>query len=496
MGDRVDAQEQLRLLPAVDEVLRRPDVQALLGRLPRWAVVKAIRELIDELRVAIRDERGAVPPSQGDQASLAGSSRRRGVDTQAIEARALALVRPRIRRVLNATGVVLHTNLGRAPLPPKAVSRIQEVACHYSNLEYNLTTGERGSRHDHLGDLLTELAGAEAACVVNNNAAAVLLVLTALAAGREVIVSRGELVEIGGSFRLPDVMRLGGVRLREVGTTNRTHPDDYRQAIGPETALLLKVHPSNFAVVGFTASVPIRTLAAIGREAGIPTVVDVGSGCFVDLAAFGLPREPCVPECLREGADLCTFSGDKLLGGPQAGIICGKADLVALVKRHPLMRALRPDKITLAALEATLTLYRDGSEEEVPVMAMLGAREETLRDRAERLASAIVSALTKGGAAGRLRVEPCRTSSAVGGGALPLATPPSWAVALDVSGNAMAFEARLRTEDPPVVGRLVKDRILLDVRTLTDEELATVAATVARAASLEDDAATARRDKV
>ncbi|HEY3358134.1 MAG TPA: L-seryl-tRNA(Sec) selenium transferase, partial [Polyangia bacterium] len=331
--------------------------------------------------------------------------------------------------------------------------------------------GERGSRHDHLEGLLGELCGAEAACVVNNNAGAVLLALAALAAGREVVVSRGELVEIGGSFRVPDVMRASGALLREVGTTNKTHPEDYRRALGPATALLLKVHRSNFAVVGFTAEVAVPDLVAIGGAAGVPVMMDLGSGCLVDLARDGLPAEPTAGAVLAAGADLVTFSGDKLLGGPQAGIICGRAAAVAEVRRHPLMRALRPDKLTLAALEATLALYRDGAEGEIPALAMLRQDLGTLGARAAALAAAIAR-----GGAPDLAAEVVRLRSAVGGGALPLHEPESCAVALATPRHpAAALEARLRAHDPPVIGRIAEGRLLLDVRTLTDADLEDVA---------------------
>ncbi|MBI5477634.1 MAG: L-seryl-tRNA(Sec) selenium transferase [Deltaproteobacteria bacterium] len=467
-----DVNQRLRRLPAVDEVLRNPGLADLLGRAPRWAVVAAVREAIERLRQALRGAAGQAGPA-GPAAEL---------DPRALEAAVTARLRPQLRRVINATGVVLHTNLGRAPLPAPALAHLAAIAGGYSNLEYDLERGARGSRHDHLAALLQELTGAEAAGVVNNNAAAVLLVLAALAAGREVVVSRGELIEIGGSFRLPDVMRAAGVRLREVGTTNRTHPDDYRRALGPDSALLLKVHTSNYAVVGFTAAVDVATLAGIGRAAGLPTVVDLGSGCLVDLAAYGLPREPTVAETLAAGADVCTFSGDKLLGGPQAGIICGRSAALAEIRRHPLMRAVRPDKLALAALEGTLRLYRDGREREIPALGMLATPFAELERRATALKDAITAALAAGHASGRLTVAVTRVQSAVGGGALPLAAPDSCAVALHAAGaSAAALDGRLRTRDPAVVGRIADERLLLDARTLTDAELAAVAAAVAAA---------------
>ena len=353
--------------------------------------------------------------------------------------------RPRLRRVLNATGVIVHTNLGRAPLAAEAIARVEEVARGYSNLEYDLTAGARGSRQDHVADILRRLTGAEAALVVNNNAAAVLLALAALAEGREVLVSRGELIEIGDGFRIPDVLARSGARLREVGTTNRTRAADYENAIGADTALILRVHQSNFRVVGFTELPPLRRLAQVAQSHGLPLVDDLGSGVLVELA-----DEPSAKESLAAGADLVTFSGDKLLGGPQAGIVVGRADLVERLRRHPLQRALRADKLTLAALEGTLALYLDAPER-IPVLRML--RDEGVRARAERLAS-----LTGG------TVE--ETVARVGGGALPLAELPSFACALEEE-----LAAPLRSTEPPVVGIVRDGKLLLDCRTLTDDDV-------------------------
>jgi len=444
----------LRELPSVDEVLRGEACATLLVRSPRWAVAQAVRDAVAEARARLR---GSQP------AALE-------LDEAALSRRVAGLLAPSLRRVLNATGVVLHTNLGRAPLAAAAIERVRQVASGYANLEYSLSERRRGSRHDHVQDLLVSLCGAEAGVVVNNNAAAVLLSLAALAAGREVVVSRGELVEIGGSFRIPDVMRASGARLVEVGTTNKTHARDYREAITSETALLLKVHRSNFALIGFTAEVGVAELVAIGRERDVPTMVDLGSGSLVDLASLSLPVEPTAPDVVREGADLVTFSGDKLLGGPQAGILVGKAELCERVRQHPLMRAMRPDKMTLAALEATLELYRDGLAAEVPVMRMLSATAEHLHRRAEELC-----ALVRRAAPG-LRCEVTEVTSQVGGGALPLAAPRSFAVA--VSGekhSAEDIEGALRAADPAVVARIDEGRVLLDVRCLYDHDLVEVA---------------------
>jgi L-seryl-tRNA(Ser) seleniumtransferase len=371
----------------------------------------------------------------------------------------------RLRRVINATGVIIHTNLGRAPLAPEALERVNAVAGGYSNLEYDLGEGGRGSRQDHVAPILRRLTGAEAALVVNNNAAAVLLALAALAEGREVLVSRGELIEIGDGFRIPDVLARSGARLREVGTTNRTRAGDYDRAIGPETALLLRVHQSNFRVVGFTEQPRLADLVRVARAHGLPLVDDLGSGALFASSSLPLGDEPTARESLEAGADLVCFSGDKLLGGPQAGIIVGRAELVERLRRHPLQRALRADKLTLAALEATLALYLDPelAAREVPVLRMLAEPVETVRARAQRLADLV------GG-----DVEP--TVGRVGGGALPLTELPSFACAVEEE-----LAPRLRETEPPVIGVVRDGRCLLDCRTLRDEELDDVAAAVAAA---------------
>jgi L-seryl-tRNA(Ser) seleniumtransferase len=358
---------------------------------------------------------------------------------------------PKLRRVINATGVIVHTNLGRAPLAEDALARVHESACGYSNLEYDLGRGTRGSRQDHLAGLLRRLTGADAALVVNNNAAAVMLALAALAEGRDVLVSRGELIEIGDGFRIPDVLARSGARLREVGTTNRTRADDYERGITDETALLLRVHQSNFRVVGFTEQPRVEELAAIARRHGLPLVDDLGSGALVDVG-----DEPTAREALAAGADLVCFSGDKLLGGPQAGIVVGRADLVERLRRHPLQRALRADKLTLAALEGTLALYLDAPER-IPVLRMLRQDTAVIRARAERLAELVGGELEE-------------TVARAGGGALPLAELPSFACAVE---EELAEE--LRHGDPPVVAIVRDGRTLLDCRTLTDEETDEVA---------------------
>jgi L-seryl-tRNA(Ser) seleniumtransferase len=421
---------ELRDLPSVDELAR-----VVADPL----AVDAAREVIAEARLEIR----------------------RGHDPGDLEARLhdrlAAVRRPSLRRVLNATGVIVHTNLGRAPLPASAAERVAEVAQGYSNLELDLIEGSRGSRQDHVAAILRRLTGAEGALVVNNNAGSLLLALAALAEGRQVIVSRGELIEIGDGFRIPDVLTRSGAQLVEVGTTNRTTAADYERAVGPETALLLRVHQSNFRVVGFAAQPGLRELAAVAQRHDLPLVDDVGSGAFVDLG-----DEPTARDSLSAGADLVCFSGDKLLGGPQAGIVVGSAELVERLRRHPLHRALRIDKLSLAALEGTLLAYLepDRALREVPVLRMIREDDDAIRTRAERLAA------TVGG-----DVEP--TIARVGGGALPLAELPSFACAVD---ERLADE--LRSSEPPVIGVVRDGRLLLDCRTLSDDEANEVAAIV------------------
>ena len=429
---------KLRDLPSVDELAR----DKRLAEEPAPLVVAAAREVLARAREEI-----AAGQEPGDLAER----------TLAELAAAQA---PALRRALNATGVIVHTNLGRAPLPEAALARALEVGRGYSNLEYDLTAGGRGSRQDHVAAILRRLTGAEAALVVNNNAAAVMLALAALAEGREVLVSRGELIEIGDGFRIPDVLARSGARLHEVGTTNRTRAADYERAIGLETAVLLRVHQSNFRVVGFTEQPTVEQLAAVARRHELPLVDDLGSGVLVHLEG-----EPSAKESLAAGADLVCFSGDKLLGGPQAGIVVGRADLVERLRRHPLQRALRADKLTLAALEGTLGLYLEPERalRAVPVLRMLNDPLEAIRARAERLAAAV------GG-----EVE--ETVARVGGGALPLAELPSFACAVEES-----LAEPLRAAEPPVVGVLRDGRLLLDCRTLTDAEAEEVAAAIVAA---------------
>ena len=449
----------LRQIPSVEEVLQEPPVKQLLEEYPRWVVVDSVREVLEGRRqqlLTLRKDRGEAPPL--DLSTLLGR----------VTLKVLDRARPSLRRIINATGVILHTNLGRAPLSLAAQARLQEVAHHYSALEFNLQEGVRGSRQVHVEGLLTLLTGAEAALVVNNNAAAVLLSMNTLAEGREVVVSRGELVEIGGSFRIPDVMRKAGGVLKEIGTTNRTHLKDYEEAVGEQTALLLKVHPSNFRILGFTAEVVLPDLVALGRRRGIPVMMDMGSGALVDLSLFGLKGEPTVQEIVQTGADLVTFSGDKLLGGPQAGLVVGKQPIIDRLRKNPLARAVRIDKLSLAALEATLRTYLDGKHlAEVPILKMVTTPPERIRDRADRVREALRQ---KAPPSVRVTVE--EGWSEVGGGALPTETLPTFCVTLQSKKRpCRELEALLRAADPPVVGRIKEERVLLDLRTVLEEEV-------------------------
>lgn len=451
-GPQTDNRQRL---PKVDKVLAWPEISALQASTTHTGLKSAVRAALDLLRQQLAAD-PAVDLTPARVVALVLNQIR------AAEASSL-------RRVINGSGVVVHTNLGRSPLAAAAEQVLLETAWGYSNLEFDLDKGERGERYSHVDRLLCELTGAESALVVNNNAAAVMLALTALASGREVVVSRGELVEIGGSFRIPEVMRQSGARLVEVGTTNRTHPRDYITAITDQTALLLKVHTSNFAVVGFCAEVLTETMVRIGRESGVSTLVDAGSGCLLDLSRFGIAGEPTVQQYLKAGADLVTFSGDKLLGGPQAGLIVGRRDLVDQLKRHQLLRALRIDKLTLASLEATLRLYRDERTAlaEIPTLRMLTVSLDELAVKARRMQRRLRTLLPQ-----RISLTLRDGMSSPGGGSYPLLQLPSRLIEVAVAGIAPHhLEELLRSTMPPVVGRLHKDRFLLDVRTLRDTDL-------------------------
>lgn len=441
-----------RRIPSVEALLDSAPFRALVEESGRPMVIEAVRAVQDRLRERLAVGDGT--PEGGeleDEAWYAARVRERLAETR----------RPSLRGVINATGVVLHTNLGRAPLAEAARHALLEAA-DYASLEYDLERGERGSRHDHCVGLLTELTGAESALVVNNNAAAVVLALNTLAEGRAVLISRGELVEIGGSFRVPEIMARSGCRMREVGSTNRTHLDDFRQALADDVAVILKVHRSNFRVEGFTAEVVAAELAGLARDAHVPLVHDLGSGALLDMTALGLPAEPSARQAVDAGADVVTMSGDKLLGGPQAGIVVGRQDLLARMRQNPLCRALRCDKLTLAALEATLGLYRDDrARSEIPVLRMLGATAADLRTRAEALSQQLQDA--------GVDAEPVPASAAVGGGAYPGVALPGTAVAVAFGGSIDELARRLRRGSPPVVGRIRDGKLLLDLRTVSPE---------------------------
>ncbi len=457
--------QQLKMIPKVDRVLEWPAVRELLAGHPRALSLKAVRAVLDRLRAAALA--GPLDPTLFSEAAVGA-----GV------ARELScLSAPSLKRVINGSGIVIHTNLGRSILPEAARAALNSIAFCYSNLEFDLDAGVRGSRYSHVEALICELTGAEAAIVVNNNAAAVLLSLSALAAGREAVVSRGELVEIGGSFRIPDVMRLSGVTLKEVGTTNRTHARDYRDAVSAQTALFLKVHCSNFAVVGFTAEVGASELVALGAAAGVPVLADMGSGNLVDFAGLLPCDEPTVQEFVRAGVDVITFSGDKLLGGPQAGVIVGRKAFVEPMKKHPLLRALRMDKLTLAALEATLGLYRDRRTalSEVPTLSMLTAPYAELAARAKRIAKKLRGRLPQA-----VSLSFAEGFSQAGGGTLPLLNLPTLLIEVGVAGlSPNDVESRLRGAEVPVIGRISKGAFLLDPRTILDQDLDDLAAALA-----------------
>ncbi|NJO06554.1 MAG: L-seryl-tRNA(Sec) selenium transferase [Chloroflexaceae bacterium] len=452
----------LRNLPSVDKLVQAVQRATDTDSLPRALVVQAARTELDATRAQLQAANGAATAAPPLEALV-----------QQVQQRLEALTAPSLRPVINATGVIIQTNLGRAPLSAAARAAMQAVSLGYSNLEYDLAAGTRGSRTVHLSGIVQQLTGAEAALAVNNNAAAVYLVLLALAVGREVIVSRGQAVEIGGGFRIPDVLRQSGALLVEVGTTNRTYPRDYEQAINANTALLLRVHTSNFRLVGFVHETSLEAMAAVGRKHGIPVLDDLGSGSLLPTTPYGLAPEPLVQESIAAGADLVTFSGDKLLGGPQAGIIAGRADLIERLKKHPLARALRVDKTTIAGLEATLQAYLRGQAlTEIPVWQMIGMPLAPLHQRATALAA-------QWQAAGIVaQVTTC--ASAVGGGSLPGETLPSVGVTVDPgAGHANRLAQALRMGAPAVVARIADDNLLFDVRTVLPEQDAALAQRVA-----------------
>jgi len=462
-----EIQHLMKGIPAVDTLLALEEMAGLEHGFGRELLLAELRGFLDDLRAEAVAGRLDTTGLEGRVAEAPSRVRER------LERRtALSL-----RRVINATGVVIHTNLGRAPLAPATAQRVAELASAYSNLEYDINRGQRGSRNDHFCRMLAELTGAEAGTVVNNNAGAVLLALNSFSEGLETVVSRGELVEIGGSFRIPDVMSKSGALLREVGTTNRTHLHDYQRAIGPDTGLLLKVHGSNYRIVGFTREVPLDELVRLGRERGLPTMYDLGSGSLVDLRRVGIPDEPTVAGALAAGADLVTFSGDKLLGGPQAGFIVGKRDAIDRIDANPLKRALRVDKMTIAALEGIFREYLTGrAEETVPAVRMILMPAGEVRRRARLFLRRLRAAA--GERVGELGVV--QGSSRVGGGAAPEMDIPTWLAAVrPLSRTPADLERHLRRQEPPVVARVHEDQVVFDFRTVLpgeDKLLATIVA--------------------
>jgi len=460
---------RLRELPSVDELLGRPRLVALAESAGRAVVTQVARSVLADLRARLLKGGSGAPDPSATSSEV--------IEAQ-VAAEVEALLAPSLRRVINATGVILHTNLGRAPLAAAAAAAIAETAVRYSNLEYDVATGERGKRDVHTSRLLSELAGAEAAIVVNNNAAAVFLVLNTLAKGAEVIVSRGELIEIGDGFRIPDIMSESGAVLREVGTTNRTRIHDYERAIGKNTRLLLRVHPSNFRIAGFTERPSLEDLVALGRRKRIPVFEDLGSGCAADLAQAGI-AEPVVRASCRAGAAVVSFSGDKLLGGPQAGIIAGKKEIVARIRRNPLFRALRVDKLTIAALEVTLKAYHRGALDEIPALRMIRISASELARRAEFFAQQLRASLPSDA-----EIKLSAGFSVIGGGSTPDQKLPAHLISIKSRRNsAAAIEERLRkpAHGAPVVARIAGDRLILDLRTVFPDEESALSSALASA---------------
>jgi len=451
--------KRMKAIPKMDQVLLILKERGILKRMDKAIVKTASRRVLEDIRSSIRAGKEAPSLSPAEAADM-------------VERALSGLGEYRLRPVVNATGVILHTNLGRAPLCREALDRVVAVSSGYANLEFDLAGGQRGSRYEHLRGILVELTGAEDGIVVNNNAAAVLLVLNSLSEGKEAVASRGELIEIGGEFRLTEIMKKSGAVLREVGTTNKTYLADYEEAVCERTGLLMKVHPSNYRICGFTAEVPLPDLVALGRRSGIPVMNDLGSGCFLELDRYGLDREPTVREVVAAGTDVVTFSGDKLLGGPQAGIILGKKELLERVRKNPLNRALRIDKMTLAALEATLMLYLNPETAAKRLRILISMTEDllSLERRARLLLDSLASIPGDG-----LHLSMISGSSRAGGGSLPGSEIPTVLIAVRSSRvSASRIEARLRGLDLPVVARIAGDEVLFDLRTIAEEEISAV----------------------
>jgi L-seryl-tRNA(Ser) seleniumtransferase len=452
-------QIMLRMLPGVDHILELAATEPLFDNIPKTVMVNSIREALETLRNSILN-----PERKIREESL---SEDRIIElVKAVVKKTMAL---NLTNLVNATGIVVHTNLGRSLLPGEVIENIAAIAGRYSNLEYDLEAGKRGSRYSNIEDILCEISGAQAAMVVNNNAGAVLLCLDTIARGKEVIVSRGELVEIGGSFRIPDVMAKSGSVLKEVGTTNRTHKRDYGNAVNDDTALLLKVHRSNYSVIGFTSEVSLKELVELGNQHSRPVMEDLGSGTFIDFSKYGLIKEPTVQESVAAGADVVTFSGDKLLGGPQAGIIVGQTHHLEQIKKNPLARALRIDKLTLAALEATFRLYRDEAKavRRIPTLRMLTMDINEIEQKALKLMENLKKIDVS-----RLRIDLIELSSKAGGGALPLLELPSKCLRIQIEGLSVnTLEINMRKNSPPIIGRIEDDAFIIDPRTLQDDDL-------------------------
>lgn len=448
-----------KMIPKVDEVLECEVVLQLLKNVPRELVLEAIREELDRVRFAIKNEELALE----DMEDIFGEIVTR------VERKAFEKYSFKLKRVVNGTGVVIHTNIGRSLVSPEVMDNISDIAVNYSNLEYNLEKGERGSRYDHLEDIITRITGAESAMVVNNNAAAVMLVLSSLARGKEAIVSRGELVEIGGSFRIPDVMEQSGAKLVDVGTTNKTHLRDFENAISEDTGVLLKVHTSNYRILGFTSNVSAEELKPLKEKYNIPIVEDLGSGVLVDLSNYGLEYEPTVQSSVDKGIDIVTFSGDKLLGGPQAGIIVGKKEYIDEMKRNPLTRAFRIDKFTISALEATLSIYLEGEEalRKIPTLKMITMPLAEIEAKAEKLYELLDDQIDRD----YFKMEIVDDYSEVGGGSLPLEKLDSKCIKISLDNKSISsFERCLRHSRVPLIARLYKDNLYIDLRTIREDE--------------------------